>query len=283
VTFFLGFRQYFFLGAAFLCACCPSLSASGTRGKSAEITWITGSVECIGANSEPIPASPGRLVPEGQIIRTGENSWAELRFENDGIARIGPHSSFTFKNGSRRMSLTEGSVVVQMPKGAHGARIEGDGNIGVVAGTTALFECHTNVFKFLVLEGTVRFYRPGHLGDSILLPPGRMIIGQPGTALSDPVDFDLLRFMKSSRFITDFQPLESAQRIAQEVGKQERDKSKGILRSTNLAIFGGGTSVSVLDPAKSPSPGEPAGGPSPPPLQSRDVAPPPVDRIPSSR
>jgi hypothetical protein len=259
------------------------VSASGHRGKGAEITRVSGSVECIAANSEAIPASSGKLISEGGMIRTGENSWAELRFENEGVARIGPHSSFTFKDGSRRMDLKEGSVLVQMPKGAHGARIAGDGNIAVVAGATALLECHQNVYKFLVLEGIVRFFRPGHLGDSILLPPGRMIIGQPGTALSDPVDFDLLRFMKSSRFITDFQQVESAQRIAQEVQKQERDKSKGILRSTNLAIFGGGTSVSVLDPAKSPSPGESDGGASPPPLQSRDVAPPPVERIPSGR
>ena len=39
------------------------------------------------------------------MIRTGENSWAELRFENDGVARIGPHSSFTFKNGRQKDEL----------------------------------------------------------------------------------------------------------------------------------------------------------------------------------
>ena len=171
---------------------------------------------------------------------------------------------------------------MELPKGAHGARIEGDQNIAVVAGATALFECHPNVFKFLVLDGTVRFFRPGHLGDSILLPPGRMVIGQPGTALSDPVDFDIARFVKTSRFVTDFQPLESGSHIAQAAQKQDREKAKGVLRSTNLAIFGGGTSVSVLDPAQAPSPGASATV-APPPPQSRDAAPPPVDRIPPSR
>ena len=267
---------------AFLCACGVPVSALGNRGKDAEITRVSGSVECIVGNSEPIPASSSNRIPEGGMIRTGENSWAELRFENDGVARIGPHSSFTFKNGSRRMSLKEGSAVVELPKGAHGARIEGDQNIAVVAGATALFECHPNVFKFLVLDGTVRFFRPGHLGDSILLPPGRMVIGQPGTALSDPVDFDIARFVKTSRFITDFQPLESASHIAQAAQKQDREKAKGVLRSTNLAIFGGGTSVSVLDPAQAPSPGASATV-APPPPQSRDAAAPPVDRIPPSR
>ncbi len=259
------------------------LASFAHGGRGAEIVQLKGDVHITGSDSKVVPGSVGLRVEEGSTIQTGADSWIEVRFENLGCTRLGPNSLISFRNGSRRIILKEGSAVLQMPKGAHGARIEGDGNAAIVAGTTALFECHPNVFKFLVLEGTVRFFRPGHLGDSILLPPGRMVIGQPGTPLSDPVDFDILRFMKSSRFITDFGQLESGPRIAQQVEKQEREKAKGILRSTNLAIFGGGTSVSVLDPAKSPSPGESASGASPPPAQIRDVAPPPVDRIPSGR
>jgi hypothetical protein len=258
----------------------PAAFASDRR---AQVHDIKGDVRVSGPGSATAAASLNLSLEEGSTVQTGADSWLELRFNNLGLARIGPGSLFSFRDGSRRMTLKEGSVILQIPRGAHGARIEGGGDVAVVAGTTALFECHPSVFKFLVLEGTVRFFRPGHLGDSILLPPGRMIIGQPGAALSDPVDFDILRFMKSSRFITDFQPLESGERIAQQVQKQEHEKAKGTLRSTNLAIFGGGTSVSVLGPATSPSPGESPGGASPPPLQSRDVAPPPVERIPSSR
>jgi hypothetical protein len=254
--------------------------AGGTRG--AQITQLKGEVHVSGPDANETMASPDLKVGEGSTVRTGADAWAELRFDNFGCARLGPNSLLSFRNGSRRMNLKEGSALVQMPKGAHGARLEGDANVAIVAGATALFECHANVFKFLVVDGTVRFFRPGHLGDSILLPPGRMLIGQPGTALSDPVDFDIGRFVKTSRFITDFQPLESVNQIAQAAQKQDREKAKGILRSTNLAIFGGGTSVSVLDPAKSPSPGE-SSTVAPPPPQSRDAAPPPVDRIPPSR
>ncbi len=268
--------------AALIFSLLPS-AAFAHGGRGAQISQVKGDVRISGPDSKTVPASAGLRIEEGSTIETGADSWIEVRFENLGCARLGPNSLISFRNGSRRIILKEGSALLQMPKGAHGARIEGDENAAVVAGTTSLFECHPSVFKFLVLEGTVRFFRPGHLGDSVLLPAGRMIIGQPGTALSDPVDFDILRFMKSSHFITDFQPLESDQRIAQQVEKQEHEKARGILRSTNLAIFGGGTSVSVLDPAKSPSPGESPSGASPPPVQSRDLAPPPVDRIPAGR
>lgn len=267
--------------AAFVLSLLPAVAFA--RGRDAQIVHLKGDVHVLGPNSQAVAAAPDLKVEQGSTIQTGAESWVELRFDNLGCARLGPDSQLSFQNGSRRISLKQGSALLQMPKGAHGARIDGDGNSAVVAGTTALYECHPNVFKFLVLEGTVRFFRPGHLGDSVLLPPGRMIIGQPGTALSDPVDFDIGRFVASSRFIKDFAPLESLAQITRQAQKQDKEKAKGILQNTNLAIFGGGTSVSVLDPAKSPAPPDASGAATPPPPQPRDVAPPPVDRIPTGR
>jgi hypothetical protein len=269
----------FLLAVAF---CLLPAATFARGGKGAEVAQTKGDVHISHGDSTAVVATPGLQVEEGSIVQTGADSWIELRFRNLGTARVGPASSFSFRDGSRRMALKEGAAVVQTPKGAHGARIEGDTNIAIVAGTTALFECHPKVFKFLVLEGTARFFRPGHLGDSILVAPGRMVIGEPGTALADPVDFDITRFLKTSRFITEFSPLESAQQMAQQAEKQEREKARGILRSTNLTIFGGGTSVSVLNPSQSPSPGEPGTAASPPPPPLRDAAPPPVDRVPLS-
>ena len=74
-----------------------------------------------------------------------------------------------------------------------------------------------------------------------------MVFGNPESALSDPVDVDIDRFMKTSRFITDFPPLRSAKSIVAESQKQQREKSTKTLADTNLVIFGGGTQVSVTD------------------------------------
>ncbi len=228
------------------------------------------------------PVALTTALPEGASIQTGEDSWAELQFGNLGLVRLGPNTSFSFRDGSRRLFLKQGSALVQLPKGAHGARLEGDNAAAIVAGSTALFECQPNVFKFLVLEGTVRFFRPGHLGDSILIAPGRMVIGQPGAALSDPVDFEIGRFTKTSRFVIDFKKLETNEQIARAAEKQEREKAKGVLRPTNLAIFGEGTAVSVLDPAASPAADAGKNGAAPPPAM-RNAAPTPLDRLPTGR
>ena len=74
-----------------------------------------------------------------------------------------------------------------------------------------------------------------------------MVFGNPESALSDPVDIDIERFTKTSRFITDFPPLRSAKSIVAESQKQQREKSTKNLADTNLVIFGGGTQVSVTD------------------------------------
>src|SRR5204862_1654134 len=156
------------------------------------------------------------------------------------------HTAFDFNHGTRGLNLKEGAVLVQAPKEATGATIHAGSVAAAVAGTTVMIEYHPGFYKFLVLEGTARSYRPGHLGDSVLVRAGQMVFGNSEAALSDPVDFDIDRFMKTSRFITDFPPLRNEKSIVAERQKQEREKSNKLLLDTNLVIIGGGTQVSVI-------------------------------------
>jgi hypothetical protein len=71
------------------------------------------------------------------------------------------------------------------------------------------------------------------------------VFGSPEAAVTDPVDIDIDRFTKTSRFITDFPALRSAKSILAESQKQQREKSNKSLADTNLVIFGGGTQVLV--------------------------------------
>src|SRR5439155_943448 len=125
------------------------------------------------------------------------------------VVRLAAKTAFDFNRGTRGLNLKEGAVLVQAPKEANGATIHAGGVAAAVAGTTVMIEYHPGFYKFLVLEGTARSYRPGHVGDSVLVRAGQMVFGDPETALSDPVDVDIDRFMTTSRFITDFPPLRS--------------------------------------------------------------------------
>jgi hypothetical protein len=191
-------------------------------------------------------ASVNEIVQEKTVVRTGNESRAELGFSDEAVVRLAANTAFDFNRGTRGLNLKEGAVLVQAPKEANGATIHAGSVAAAVAGTTVMIEYHPGFYKFFVLEGTARSYRPGHLGDSVLVRAGQMVFGNPEAALSDPVDVDIDRFMKTSRFITDFPPLPSQKSIVAESQKQQREKSNKILIDTNLVIFGGGTQVSVV-------------------------------------
>ncbi len=179
--------------------------------KQARITRVNNHVQLLHSTTTARPASVNDIVEEGTVIRTGSSA-----------------------------------MLIQSPKGANDATIHAATGSAAITGTTAMLEYRPGVYKFLVLEGTGRLYRPGHLGDSVLVGPGQLVMGNPNAAVSDPVDFDIARFVKTSRFMVDLPPLRSEKLIAAESQKQQQEKSKKTLIDTNLVIFGGGTRVSVL-------------------------------------
>jgi len=228
----------------------------------AHVTQIANDVQLLDPVAAARPALLNDEVGDGIVMRTGKDSRAELTFSDGMVVRLAAATDFSFRNGRRDLNLGEGAVLVQASKKAKGAKIHAAGAAAAITGTTVMFEYHPGVCKFLVLEGTGRLYRPGHLGDSVLVRPGQMVIGNPSSPLSDPVDFDIGRFVKTSRFVVDLPPLASDKAMAQESQKQQREKSKKSLIDTNLVIFGGGTLVSLVDPAQlKAEPAKPAPSP----------------------
>ena len=224
--------------------------ANAASASQARITRVTNHVQLVRPMTAARSASVSGIVDEDTIIRTGSSSGAELTFPDETVVRLAANTSFSFKNGTHDLSLGEGAALVQAPKSANGAKIHAGTVASAITGTTAMIEYHPGVYKFLVLEGTGRLYRPGHPGDSVLVGPGQLVMGNPSAAVSDPVDFDIARFVKTSRFVADLPPLRSEKLIAAESQKQQQEKSKKTLIDTNLVIFGGGTRVSVLGQAK---------------------------------
>ena len=236
-------------------------AASGASLNEARVTRATNDVQLLDPIAASRRASLNVGVREGTVLRTGKDSHAELTFSDETVVRLAANTAFSFKNGTRDLNLAEGAALVQAPKSANGATVHAASVAAAVTGTTVMIEYHPGACKFLVLEGTGRLYRPGHLGDSVLVGPGQMVIGNSNAAVSDPVNFDIARFLKTSRFITDFRPLRTEKLIVTESQKQQQEKSKKSLIETNLVIFGGGTQVSLIGQA--PATTHPAPNPSP--------------------
>lgn len=247
-------HSYTFLYAALLASgCCLITGLAQARAAApneAKLTHIVQDVQ-IGSGSHLRAAGRNDDVGPGIPVHTGANSWAELGFTDQTIARLGQNSVFSFREGTRQLDFAEGALLLQVPKAARRAKLNMAGVAAEVTDTTCVCEFfHGGSYKFLVLQGTARLYRPGHMGDSILVRPGQMVIGEAGAPLSDPVDVDIGHFFTTSRFLVDFPPLPTAALIARESEAQQQKKSRKRLVATNLVILGRGTTVSMLNAAQ---------------------------------
>jgi quercetin dioxygenase-like cupin family protein len=218
--------------------------------KEARVTQVVKEVKILSSAGAPRPATLSDTVRGDTAVRTGPESRAELTFGDLTIARLGANTIFSFNEGSRTVDLGNGAILLRVPKGSGGAKIQTAAVTAAITGTTVIAEYHPKSYaKYLVLEGTMRVYLKGVLGESILLNPGQMLIVNPNAKrLPDPVDFDLERLLKTSLFIQGFRPLPSDPLMAAVQHGQLEKKAAGELIDTNLVIFGRGTLVTLTDP-----------------------------------
>ncbi len=204
-------------------------------------------------------AALGEVVAYNQAVRTGVESRAELLFQDETLTRLGAETFFTFKAGTREMSLDRGTMLLQVPKGHGGAQIRAGSVKASITGTTILLEhLPDRDVKVLVLEGSMKLSIVGRLGETLSLQPGQMILMKPDAKrLPDPVDVDIKSVMKTSKLIAPqtgksakqaFKPLPSAALVAKSVAAQGGDGSGGgssgkKKSKSNLVIVGGGATV----------------------------------------
>jgi FecR protein len=240
----------FFLRFVLLFGVLVPLAALAKGQPEIRVTATAKDVQVLNPDGARHGARVNEVLREGCTLRTGVGSRAEITFADECVARLESNTALGFKGNGPIIDLKEGAILVQALRNASGAKIQIANFIAAIKDTTVVFESYPSHYKFLVLTGTGRLYRPAHLGDSILVEPGQLVFGRPDGPLTDPVDFDIGRYMKTCRFVVDFAPLRSAALIAGESEKQHLEKTKKNLIDTNLVIFGNGTLVSIVDPAK---------------------------------
>src|SRR5438105_2711359 len=241
-------RGFSLLGA--ILAACASAHAADL--KEARVTQIIRDVKLLPNAAPARTAIVNDPVRDGTAVRTGIESRTELMFPDATLGRLGANTIFSFNEGTRNLELTDGAMLLRVPKNAGGAQINTAAVTAAITGTTVMLDYHPDAYiKFIVLEGTGRIFRRDHLGESVLVHAGQMLIVNPKSRrLPEPVDIDLDRLMKTSLLINGFGEIPSDYLIAQQIQAQAAAKSSGELIDTNLVIFGGGTAVALLDPTQ---------------------------------
>ena len=182
-------RRTFILGAILA----AFASANAAELKEARVTQIVRDVKLLPNAAPARPAVVNDPVRDGTAVRTGLESRTELTFADATLARLGANTIFSFTEGTRNLELTDGAMLLRVPKNAGGAKINTAAVTAAITGTTVMLEFHKNSYvKFIVLEGTGRIFLPSHVGESVLVHAGQMLIAKPNTRnLPNPVDVDI--------------------------------------------------------------------------------------------
>src|ERR1700730_9682977 len=146
----------------------------------AQVTKIINQVSLVDPQSGERPAVVRDVIKDDLGLETGKKSRSELLFQDNTLTRIGGETFFSFKTGTRDLTLEKGSMLLQVPKGLGGAQIHTAAVTAAITGTTIMIEYIPKQYiKVLVLEGSLRLSRNGRFGDSLVLTPGKMVIMRP--------------------------------------------------------------------------------------------------------
>ena len=213
---------------------------------SAEVTKIINRVTVIEPAKGDHPAVLRDVIKDDLGLQTGVRSRSELLFQDNTLTRLGAETFFSFKTGTRDLTLEKGSMLLQVPKGLGGAKIHTAAVTAAITGTTIMMEYSPGQYlKVLVLEGSLRLSRNGSFGNSLVLRPGKMVIMRPDAkTIPDPIDVDLAQIVRTSA-LANFPGkniLPSMPLIQAAIADQARELKQGTLVPTNL-VMGHGTTV----------------------------------------
>jgi hypothetical protein len=213
---------------------------------SAEVTKVINRVSVIDPAKGTHPAVLRDVIKDNLALQTGARSRSELLFQDNTLTRIGAETFFSFKTGTRDLTLEKGSMLLQVPKGLGGATIHTAAVTAAITGTTIMMEYSPGQYlKVLVLEGSLRLSRNGSFGNSLVLRPGKMVIMRPDAKkIPDPIDIDLAEIVRTSTLVNfpGSEVLPSMPLIQAAISDQAKEMAKGTLVPTNL-VMGHGTKV----------------------------------------
>jgi hypothetical protein len=150
------------------------------------------------------------------------------------------------------MNLSNGTILLQVPKNAGGANISTAAVTAAITGTTVMWEVTKGHYiKFIALEGTARLFLNNKKAESLLVEAGQMVILPPNPKTLNsiaPVSIDvkklvqtsgLIKGMKEGKWVTPF----TMGPINPTIKAQDLSFNKEELIPTNLVINGKGTEV----------------------------------------
>src|SRR5437764_13467743 len=192
--------------------------------RAARVTQIINDVKLLPGQAAARAAIVNESVGAGTAVRTGADSRTELTFLDLTITRLGANTIFSFNGAARQIDLGSGAVLPQVPRNGAEAKIQTAAVTAAITGGTALFETHKNLpARLLMLEGIGRFYRNGHPEEAAIVHGGEMTMMTLDGQITRPTKFNAALVYKTSKLITSFPPLPTADLILAAIADQQTE------------------------------------------------------------
>lgn len=197
-----------FLSVVFAIVVALGLSrfAVAAEKKDARVTQVIRDVRLLAKNNAR-PASVNDPVREGQAVRTGDESRAELTFTDQTLTRLGANTVFSFGENAKEFDLASGAVLLCVPKSAGTVKINTAAATAAVSGFTAMVDYHHKVgYKFILLEGHACVSLKASPGEPCMeLGPGDMLAIPDGARrFTEKKHVDVKKLANSAKLINGF-------------------------------------------------------------------------------
>lgn len=204
------------------------------------------------------PAAQGAVVNDGNVVRTGTASKAELEFSDRTLTRLTSNAIFSFDAQARAMTHTQGAVLFSKPTNSGAIQLRSGAISGAITGSTGFIstvpieglgkagQTRSNGKGTTTLVGMLEGKIQGgsRWTDSagrehttpFRLGPGEMLVARPDGPPRQ-FQFDIPRFLKTSPLVKGFNaPLPNAAAIDRAVAQYESDERHGFIEKSNIMV-----------------------------------------------
>jgi len=217
--------------ALFIGGMSPLLAADSAATVTEAVNQVThGSSQ----TAESAPATAGTRLEDGEYLKTGVKSRAELELANLSITRLGANTIFNYSATANEIDLQSGTVLFSKPKDGAPMTIKTASVTAAVVGTSGFAQLHGKAVLFGLIEGHATLT----IGtDPIDLTAGQIMrMGDDGKP--QIFYFNIPLFLATSPLIIKFhKPLTNQAYIDKEVAKYKEFASRGFIGPPSEAFL----------------------------------------------
>jgi mannose-6-phosphate isomerase-like protein (cupin superfamily) len=184
------------------------------------------------------PAPTGTILQDGEYLKTGGESLAEMKLPNQTVTRLGSNTIFNYSAASNQVDLQAGTVLFSKPKDGQQLNIKTEAVTAAILGTTGFLHVHHHgshtSYMFGLIEGKASLTVDGKV---FVIHDGELLMFSPGSP-PQIIAFNVPLMIKTSPLFTKFgNDLPNESYIAEEIALYEDLLARGFIKPEGKPHF----------------------------------------------